>query len=400
LGTSHNAALVGRILDRIEERCADVARSMAEAMRDEVAAYRGIRDPRMAAEIIAHAEDHVRAFVRSARSGRPPRGAELDFVRERGVKRARELLPLDALLEAYLIGQRVTWEAIVAEAGRTPDGLRAAQALTRTTFAYTHAINVAVADAYVRTRQHAAAEADRVKRDLLDTLLSGRVPAGAEQLESHGLQLEARQVVVVARLDRGHGLRLAADAVAQAAGSGAFVVPRHGEVVAVLPVHVRRGPRDLAGALTRAAADVLRTRGTALRAGVSTVCADLGEVARGYGEAQQALRHATGTRPAVALEELSVTEYLSTGTDHTVRRLVPAATRRLVEDDGALVETIRAYAGCDLNVARTAQRLMLHANTVHYRLRRIEELSGLDPRRFSDLMELVTAIRLVDAERR
>jgi DNA-binding PucR family transcriptional regulator len=39
--------------------------------------------------------------------------------------------------------------------------------------------------------------------------------------------------------------------------------------------------------------------------------------------------------------------------------------------------------------------LALHPNTVHYRLRRIEELSGLDPRRFADLMELVTAIRVV-----
>jgi sugar diacid utilization regulator len=226
---------------------------------------------------------------------------------------------------------------------------------------------------------------------VLDTLLSGGTPAATEQA---GLDPSAAHAVVVARLE-GEGLRLAADAVARAAGSGAFVVPRHEEVVAVLRLHVRRGPRELAGALTRAAADVLRTRRAALRAGVSTLCADLGEVARGYGEAQQALRHTSAERPAVALEEVGLMQFLATGADRTVRRLVPAPARRLAESDGALVQTVLAYAEADLNVARTAQRLALHPNTVHYRLRRIEELSGLDPRRFADLMELVTAIRVV-----
>jgi hypothetical protein len=391
LGTSHNTDLIAGILDRIEARAPEVAMNMVTAIREEVAAYRAIRDPTVGAEVLAHAEEHVHAFVRSGRTGRPPSGAELEFVRERGVKRARELLPLDALLETYLLGQRVTWEAIVAEAGQSPEGLSAAQQLTRTTFTYTHAINVAVADAYMRTRQQVLAEADRMQRDMLDTLLAGGTPAGTEQA---GLDPEAAHVVVVARLE-GERLRLAVDAVARVAGPDAFVVPRHEEVVAVLRLHVRRGPREFAGALSRAAADILRTRGASLRAGVSTLCSDLGEVARGYGEAQQALRHASAERPAIALEDVALMDYLAAGTDRTARRLVPAAARRLAESDGPLAETALAYAECDLNVARTAQRLALHPNTVHYRLRRIEELTGLDPRRFADLMELVTAIRVV-----
>ena len=65
---------------------------------------------------------HVQAFVRAGRAGRAPAGEELDFVRARGAQRARELLPLDALLETYLIGQRTFWEAIVAAAGDSARG--------------------------------------------------------------------------------------------------------------------------------------------------------------------------------------------------------------------------------------------------------------------------------------
>lgn len=400
MGTSHNQ-LIEHILDHLESRAPIVARSMAEATRTEVAAYRAIRDPGLTAELLAHAEDHVHAFVRCARTRRPPSGPELDFVRERGATRARELVPLESLLEAYLVGQRMTWEAIVEEAGMTPEGLEAAQELTRVTFAYTHAINTAVAQAYVQTRQQVSADADRMKRDVLDRLLSGGGPGpGAESI---GLEPGAAHAVVVGRLvgERGN-LRLVADAVAHAAGAGvsAFVVPRHDEVVAVLPLDARRGPRELAAALVRAAAGLLRTRGAALRAGVSTACTELGDVARAYGEAQRALRHVSALRPAVALEEVRLVEYLTGATDGAARRLIAPAVRAIAEARPALAETVLAYADADLNVARTAQRLTLHPNTVHYRLRRVEELTGLDPRRFADLMELVTAVRLVEAERR
>jgi sugar diacid utilization regulator len=36
----------------------------------------------------------------------------------------------------------------------------------------------------------------------------------------------------------------------------------------------------------------------------------------------------------------------------------------------------------------------VHANTVHYRLRRVRELTGRDPRRFAELVELTAALEL------
>jgi hypothetical protein len=148
--------------------------------------YAAVADPAFADEVVAHAAEHVRAFVLSARRGRPPEGEELDFVRSCGAQRARELMPLDALLEAYLIGQRTVWEAIVAAAGDSPEGMRAGRELTGLTFADTHAINVAVADAYLRESRALASEAERSRRDLLDRLLSGREPGPDEARRAEG----------------------------------------------------------------------------------------------------------------------------------------------------------------------------------------------------------------------
>jgi DNA-binding PucR family transcriptional regulator len=46
-------------------------------------------------------------------------------------------------------------------------------------------------------------------------------------------------------------------------------------------------------------------------------------------------------------------------------------------------------------VGATARRLQLHPNTVHYRLRRLERLTGRDVRRFDDVVDLVAALRLL-----
>jgi hypothetical protein len=398
LGTLHNASAKA-ILDRLERDAPAIARRMAVAARSEVEEYAAVRDPAFAEEVLAHAVEHVHAFVRGGRAGRPPEGEELDFVQERGARRARELMPLDALLETYLIGQRTVWEAIVEAAGGDEAGMRTAQELTAFTFRYTHAINVAVAQAYLRESRAVASELERGRRDLLDHLLAGRPPGAEEErrAEALGLRPDAHHVVAVAI---GDDEDLLVRALTREEPANPFVVARHGEVVAILPVYVRRGPRELRAALERTAGRLLRSHGASLRAGISSKCWGLAEVPRGYAEAGRALRHAGGDATVVTLEEITLQEYLVVAADDTVRRLIPAGTVSLFEADrqagGALADTLRAYSDCDLNVARAARQLSVHPNTVHHRLRRVEQLSGRDPRRFAELAELLTALRLLE----
>lgn len=51
--------------------------------------------------------------------------------------------------------------------------------------------------------------------------------------------------------------------------------------------------------------------------------------------------------------------------------------------------TIRALADCDMKTKRAADKLHYHANTIIYHCNQIEKRTGLDPRRFYDLAELL-----------
>jgi sugar diacid utilization regulator len=65
---------------------------------------------------------------------------------------------------------------------------------------------------------------------------------------------------------------------------------------------------------------------------------------------------------------------------------VALALRRRVADvllardpSGALASTLRRYLACG-SIPQTARDEVVHANTVTYRLNRVRELTGLDPR--------------------
>ena len=54
--------------------------------------------------------------------------------------------------------------------------------------------------------------------------------------------------------------------------------------------------------------------------------------------------------------------------------------RLLTEDrNGTYTETLSALEGSSMSVKEAAARLGIHRNTVLFRLKRIRELSGLDP---------------------
>lgn len=58
-----------------------------------------------------------------------------------------------------------------------------------------------------------------------------------------------------------------------------------------------------------------------------------------------------------------------------------------------LMETLRAYIECDGKISGVAEVLHVHKHTVRYRLRRITELTGLDPANLRDAAQLYLAVR-------
>ena len=81
----------------------------------------------------------------------------------------------------------------------------------------------------------------------------------------------------------------------------------------------------------------------------------------------------------------------------TADLLHPALAALSTYDEGArsdLPQTLRTYVATGCNQAECARRLHVHLNTLKYRLRRIEELTGLDLKDQDDLFYLRLSIEL------
>lgn len=56
------------------------------------------------------------------------------------------------------------------------------------------------------------------------------------------------------------------------------------------------------------------------------------------------------------------------------------------------IELIKTYAACDMNAVQTGKQLYVHKSTVVYHFENIRRKTGLDPRRFNNLVELLLRI--------
>ncbi len=404
--TARSEEEVERIVGALLARRGAIADAMVAAIRDEIMPY-ARSDDVVLEDVRAHCDIHAGLILEVARADRAPRRGELGFAREAAARRVRQGIPLDGLLQAFRVGHRTVWEAILDEAGASAAGRDAAISLARPAMQYIDISSTQVAEAYLKEEQRLAQTADRERRDLLENLLAGRMPP-ADGLAVTRLGPDVDLLVTVACPDDStapepHALQHLAEALAaHSKGDGAepLVVVRQREVVAVLPCPAEDAARA-ASALEAAAEALLRQRNIVLRAGLSTVCHGFAGVARAFEEARQALRRSTPERPVVALTDMSPFEYLVASADAGSREAIAAKGRLLVEADrdGAVSETLLAYVAAGLNVKETAERLVVHPNTVRYRLRRISELTGSDTRRFDHLVDLVTVIRVADGER-
>ena len=78
------------------------------------------------------------------------------------------------------MGHLTVFEAIVEEAGATPDGRDAAITLARPAMQYIDISSTQVAEAYLKEEHRLLTTADRERRDLLENLLAGRLPGPGE----------------------------------------------------------------------------------------------------------------------------------------------------------------------------------------------------------------------------
>jgi sugar diacid utilization regulator len=380
-----------------------------DAMREifaEVPAYETSLAPAFVADVREHVREHYLAALETLERGHAVTPEDLMFVRKHAAQRVGQVSVAD-FIHAFQVGQHVLLDAAIGLA--TDDSSR--RAVLSLVGLIPRYFDVAIshaAEVYLEAEELLASTGERLRRDLLEDLLGGTPPPPGARLDAAraaGLDQRAGCLVIAALptkpLEDPHALRAAANALARTTQLPAppLAVVRHDEIVVVAP----RPAGDVRGLAARLAdtQERLAAREVPLAIGLSTVYDGLAALSDAYREAVSARDRLLPSPGVVALPAMTMFDYLTMQGDRTARRMVPPAIERFVAEDlgsgGALLDTLRAYAGADLNAKRAAEQLHIHVNTAHYRLARIAERTGCDLRRIGDVIELLIATRLAGA---
>jgi sugar diacid utilization regulator len=268
-----------------------------------------------------------------------------------------------------------------------------------------------------------AAAARQVRDDLVEGLLlggrdNGEVGRWARHL---GYDASCEHRIIAVAIDASAAARAAGSAAAlgkRVAAAvdhffttrmpGAICAIREDEVVIVAAVrgasHPAAGdPRRLGESCLSRMRDVFPE--AVLTVGIGGACRDPADIARSYGQARRtidAVVRLGHQGQAVAFEDLGIHRLLLQVPD--LAELRAFATEILGELDRQdaqrgtdLLATLACYFRENSSPQRTARALHLHPNTVAYRIRRIQEITGLRLDTYGDRLMAQVAIEILSA---
>ena len=393
--TARTAVSAEALYARVAARLPLLARRMVQTFLDELPIYRLLPPEQLDGEITAICEENLRVFFATLADDRAPTDAELAEPRASAARRAQERVPLDAVLAAYHIGGRIGWAELVAEAG--PDEARELVSAADRVLRYIACVTGAVATAYLEERQSIHGEERDAARGLAAALLAGQETAVlAGRL---GVQLAPAYVVLALELgaarDEGatgvtgalasrHKVRRVQERLDALAGEPVLGLldPTGGTVL--LPAGA---VEDLASLVQELAA----TAGAPVRAAASEPAAP-DALSTAAEQARDVLRLSVrlGRPPGLYVLRDVLLEYQLTRPSEAVGGL--AALLEPLERNPDLLLTLEAYLSEDTDRRSTAAALHVHPNTLDYRIKRIVELTGLDPATTAGLQLLAAAV--------
>ncbi|HEY7050094.1 MAG TPA: helix-turn-helix domain-containing protein [Jatrophihabitantaceae bacterium] len=369
------------LLPRVDE----FAQRMAELISS--------REP-LYAEGLAVSPDELREscrenlrYVFGRLAGEPNIGTEAP--RATGSRRAEAGVPLSALLQAFRIGGRLVWDLLLehADDGAQDALLRCAADI----WAVSDDLAAAATGAYRATSADRARHDQQLRSALLNGLLDGRLGDGTQLWES-AAALKLPQ----------HGTFLVV--AAECASPGAEALPgaedllRRYDVVSAwrLDAEQQEGlvvlrPRYDAARLCAELAGIATGR-----VGVSEPYGNLEQTAPALRQARLACAAATPhTTDLVRFEQEPVAVLLVSAPDaaeSTARRILGRVLDLPDDDRAVTIDTARLWIASAGSTSTAATQLHLHRNTVRYRLRRLEELTGRSLANPLDLAELHVAL--------
>ncbi|MGY1721522.1 helix-turn-helix domain-containing protein [Blastococcus sp. SYSU DS0533] len=374
--TEQHWAPVAELCGRVAADLDRLARASVTRIRRDLAAYEVVPYDQ---HLVAVAEQQRRRLdALAARRLLAP--ADLERAAELARRRARQGIAVDVLIGAYHLGDQELWRALCADPGAAAPLLPDVAAHM---FELLHAISTVLASAHGDVTRELHSHRATLSHRLLELLLAGRHEAEAARLaETLGMDPHGDFVAAVWETS-GADVLLPPEVARELDRAPAPLVhsSQPGAVVVVVQGDGDRWLDELAGRLA-----VGRAVGTGLRRkGLEGAVASLGDARLALAAAPPgggATRFGEVWAQACLLAEAQRLEPLVAAAVATARR------------HPHLAETVLAFAATDMSVARTAESLHLHANSVTYRLQRWAQLTGWDPRTFERLVGSVVACRL------
>jgi hypothetical protein len=328
--------------------------------------------------------------------GHPQTPLDLTAPEATGRRRAHQGAPLPEVLQCYRICFTTLWDALVehARGDRRPEAADALLTAASMILQLTDQHALALTEAYrAATAELLLAKQER-RSALVEALLSGYPSQDAGPWEAAGFLGLNREgsLVVVAADTRGLAeaslpdieRRLGAHGIV----SGWRLTPS--QQLGVVSVHGEQEDQMLA---------VLRETARA-RTGVSPAYRSLADTPRALRLARAALTDLPPGRPGVKTFSPSPLAALVVCEPEEGRRLADQVLGSVLglpsEDRTTLLDTLNAYFDNAGSTERAAEVLYCHPNTVRYRLRRLQELTGRslsDPHDIAELAAGVYALR-------
>jgi hypothetical protein len=407
MGTGDHGRAMRGVGEALAGRYAEIGDAIADRVFDEIPGY-GSAAPELVADLRAGATATAEVLARTFAEGSTIRREDVGFVREVAPKRVHQGISLEDFLHAYRVALLTIWDECAQEATRLRISRAAGFALARSAIDAIDIITTQAAEAYMREETRLRTQTGRAARDLVERLIDGQpIDPGRRHPAAPGLDPTGQLLTVVGRVEQttlavGDALQLARDTLEENMSLGTvrpLATIRHGELVLI---STGTSPRARIASLRVARQGAIDEHNVDVHYGVSVPSQGFASVQQAYREAALSLSYTSAGRPIVSLDDLSALECALIGATATTKAIIASkgnTLRALPDEDRATaVETIRAFSAADLNVAKAAEQMHLHPNTVRYRLQQIATKTGHDPRTFTGLVELLCILEIADTD--